>query len=50
MVNYACAKKVPDSTKLRLLKGQKTKLPRGSMPPDPPSLPHALHTDTYLPP
>ena len=20
------------------------------MPPDPPSLPHALHTDTYLPP
>ena len=26
------------------------KFSRGSMPPDPPSLPHALHTDTYLPP
>ena len=37
MVNYACAKKVPDSTKLRLrpdslLKGQKTKLPRPRTP------------------
>ena len=50
MVNYSCAKKVQDSTKLRLLKGQKTKFPQGSMPPDFPTLPHALHTDTYLPP
>ena len=32
------------------IKGQKTKFPQGSMPLDPPSLPHALHTDTYLPP
>ena len=32
MVNYACAKKVPDSTKLRLLKGQKTNFPRGACP------------------
>ena len=43
-------KKVPDSTKLHLLKDQKTKFRWGCMPPDPPSLPHALHTDTYLPP
>ena len=27
MVKYACAKKVPDSTKLHLIKGQKTKFP-----------------------
>ena len=26
------------------------KFPWWSMPPGPPSLPHALHTDTYLPP
>ena len=43
MVNYICAKTVPDSTKLR-------KISQGNMPPDPPSLPHALHTNTYLPP
>ena len=29
---------------------KRSKFPRGSMPLDPPSLPHALHTDTYLPP
>ena len=29
MVNYACAQKVPDSTKLHLLKGQKTKFTPG---------------------
>ena len=32
MLNYACAKKVPDSTKLHLIKGQKTKFPQGSIP------------------
>ena len=48
MVNFACAQKVPDSTKLRLIKGQKTKFLCGSMPPNPPSLPHAFYTDTYL--
>ena len=37
-------KKVPDFTKLCLIKGQKTKFPV----PGPPSLPHALHTNTYL--
>ena len=47
MVNYVCAKTVPDSAKLRVLK---IKISQGSMPPDPPSLLHALHTDMYLPP
>ena len=47
MVNYVCAKTVPDSTKL---KGPKSKFPQGSMPLDPPSLPHALHTNMSLPP
>ena len=46
MVNYVCAKAVPDSTKL---KGPKSKFPQGSMPLDPPSLPHALHTNMSLP-
>ena len=50
MVNYICAKTVPDSTKLRPIKGPKSKFSRGSMLPDPPSLSHALHMDTYLPP
>ena len=27
----------------------KIKISQGSMPPDPPSLLHDLHTDTYLP-
>ena len=31
-------------------KRSKIKISRESMPPDRPSLPHALHTDTYLPP
>ena len=35
MVNFACAQKVPNSTKLRLIKGQKTKFLCGSMPPNP---------------
>ena len=48
MVN--CAKTVPDSTKLCLIKGPKSKFPWGSMPPDPSSLPHALHTNMCLPP
>ena len=45
MVNYAykCKKSV---TKLHLIKGQKTKFPGEHAS----SLPHALHTDTYLPP
>ena len=46
-MNYACAKKVPDSTKLRLVKGQKTKFPQGSMPQTPllcPMLCTQIHT------
>ena len=31
-------------------KRSRTKIFRGSMPPTPPSLPHVLHMDTYLPP
>ena len=31
-------------------KRSKIKFPRGSMPPDPPTLPHVLYADTYLPP
>ena len=47
MVNHVCAKTVPDST---IIKKSKIKISQGSMPPAPPSLPHALHTDMYLPP
>ena len=36
-----CKLLIADSTKLRLIKGPKSKFPRGSMPLDPPSLPHA---------
>ena len=32
------------------IKRSEIKTSQGSMPPDPPSLPHALHTDMYLPP
>ena len=32
MVNYVCTKTVPDSTKLRLIKGPKSKFPRGACP------------------
>ena len=32
MVSYVCVKTVPDSTKLRLIKGPKSKFPQGSMP------------------
>jgi len=32
MVNYVCAKTVPDSTKLHVIN---IKISRGSMPPDP---------------
>ena len=46
-IKSVCVKAVPDSTKLRLVK---VKNFQGSMHPDPHSLPHALHTDTYLPP
>ena len=46
-IKSVCVKAVPDSTKLRLVK---VKNFQGNMPPDPHSLPHALHTDTYLPP
>ena len=51
MVYYVCAKTVQDSTKLRVIKGPKPKFPRGACfrTPPPPSLPHALHLDTYLP-
>ena len=49
MVNV-CAKTVPDSTKLHVIKGPKSKISWESMPPNPPTLPHPLHTDTYLPP
>ena len=31
MVNYVCAKTVPDSIKLRLMKGPKIKIPQGNM-------------------
>ena len=51
MINYVCAKTVPDLTKLHLIKGPKSKFqnfPREHAP-DPPNLPHALHTNTYLP-
>ena len=42
MVNYVCAKTVPDSTKVRLIKGPKLKFPGGggevvsTCPPPPP--------------
>ena len=49
MVNYICVKTVPESTKLRLIKGQ-IKISRGSMPPDPCSLPHAAHGYIFAPP
>ena len=48
-VNYVGERTVPGSTRLWLIKGQKSKFSWGSMPPDPPSLPRALHMDTYLP-
>jgi len=48
--NLCLCEKVPDSTKLCLIKGPKSKLPREACPRIPPSLPHALHKDTYLPP
>ena len=47
MVNYICVKTVPDSTKLHIIKGPKSKFPQGSMPPD---LPHALYMNMCLPP
>ena len=50
MVNYVYAKTVTDSTNLHLIKGPKSKTSRGSMPPDPPTLSHALYTDMYMPP
>ena len=34
MVNYVCAKTVPDSTKSCLIKSLKSKFSQGSMPPD----------------
>ena len=34
----------------QIASNNKMKISQGSMPPDPPSLPHALHTDTYLSP
>ena len=44
MVNYVCAKTVPDSTKVRLIKGPKLKFPWGvvsTCPPPPPPPPKA---------
>ena len=35
MVNYVCVKTVPDSTKLRLIKGPKSKFPREASPQTP---------------
>ena len=32
MVNYVCVKTAPDSTKLRLIKGPKSKFPQGACP------------------
>ena len=50
MVKYVCAKIVADSTKLRLVNGQKSKFLWGSMPLDPLVCRMLLYTDTYLPP
>ena len=44
-----CAKTVPDSTKVCLIKVQNQNF-LGEHIPGSPGLPHALHTDTYLPP
>ena len=47
MANYACAKTVPDSTKLCLIKGHKTNFTRKCMPPIPqvcPMLCTRIHT------
>ena len=44
-VNYVCVKFYQIASNAR----SKVKISRWSMPPDPPSLPHALHMDTYLP-
>ena len=48
-VNYVGERTVPGSTKLCLMKVQKSKFSRGACTKTPPSVPHALHTDTYLP-
>ena len=45
MVNYVCVKFYQIASNVR----SKVKISRGSMPPDSPSLPHALHMNTYLP-
>ena len=48
MVNYVCAKTVP--ARFHQVVGPKSKFPGEHMPLDPPSLPYALHMDTYLAP
>ena len=50
MVNYVCVKTVPEFTKLRPIKGPKSKFPGGACPKTPLVLPHALHMDIYLSP
>ena len=37
MVNYVCAKTVPESTKLCVIKAPRSKFPKGASPPDLPS-------------
>ena len=50
MVNYVCAKTVPDSTKLCIIKGPKSKFPRGSMPRTPLVCPCFAHEYVLAPP
>ena len=45
MVNYVCVKFYQIASNVR----SKVKISWGSMPLDPPSLPHALHMNMYLP-
>ena len=49
MVNCLCENS-PRFHQIMSNKKSKIKISQGSIPPDPPSLLHALHTDTYLPP
>ena len=49
MVNCLCENS-PRFHQIMSNKKSKIKISQGNIPPDPPSLLHALHTDTYLPP
>ena len=48
-VIYVHVKRVPDFSKLLLIKSFKIKNFQGSMPPNHPSFPHDLHANIYLP-